>query len=173
MAKRLAASLVALVFEATLRSFWRRKTLSRFLRQAGVAESFVGTWCPDESKRDFLDRLFAQIPDAPNGQSALLKIARDIASQNCFPDLAGWEESERMLKEARAAVLALRHALESVDDQNQSEKARNHAKLRFRESQEELQKFSQSLESLSTRLGELAHRPRYPTSRLRLPSLVL
>jgi hypothetical protein len=158
MAKRLAASFVALVFEGTLRSFWRRKALSRFLRQAGVAESFLGTWSTDESKRDFLDRLFAELPDASNGQAALLKIARDLAQQDSFPDLTGWEESERMLKEARQAVFALRRALTLIDDQNQNEQGKRQAQERFRESQAAVRRSSSDLSCLSDRLGELANR---------------
>ena len=140
MAKRLAASFVVLVFEATLKSFWRRKALSRFLRQSGVAESFLGMWSTDESKRDFLDRLFAELPDAPNGQAALIKIARDLAQQDSFPDLTGWEESQRMMKEAREAVSALRRGLALIDDQTEGEQQRKLARERFRESQEELRK---------------------------------
>jgi hypothetical protein len=158
MAKRLAASFVAVVFETTLKSFWRRKALSRFLRQAGVAESFLGTWNSDESKRDFLDRLFTELPDAPNGQAALLRIARDLGQQDSFPDLTGWEESERMLREAREAVSALRRALTLVDDQTQSEQQRKQAQERFRESQEEARKSRQDLASLSDRLVELSQR---------------
>ena len=56
MAKRLAASFVTLVYEATLKSFWRRNALARFLRQAGVAQTFVSSWGSQESKRQFLDR---------------------------------------------------------------------------------------------------------------------
>jgi carbonic anhydrase len=55
-AKRFAATFVNLVHDATLRSFWRRKALWRFLRQAGIAESFLATWGPEESKREFLVR---------------------------------------------------------------------------------------------------------------------
>lgn len=120
MAKRLTAAFVALAYEATLRSFWRRKALSRFLRQAGVAASFLGGWAPDESKRDFLDRLFSKLPDVPNGQEVLLRMSRDPALQESFPDLVGWEESERMLREAREAVSALRRSLAAIDDQVQS-----------------------------------------------------
>jgi hypothetical protein len=158
MAKRLAASFVTLVFEATLRSFWRRKALSRFLRQAGVAESFLGTWSTDESKRDFLDRLFTELPDAQNGQAALLKMAQDLAQQDSFPDLSGWEESERMVKEARDAVLAVRRALLRLDDQTSNEEAKRNAKERFRAGQEAVQKLSDDLSSLSDRLNSLANK---------------
>jgi hypothetical protein len=126
MAKRLAASLVNAVHDAILKSFWRRKTLWRFLRQAGVAESFLATWRDDESKREFLDRLFTKLPDQPRGQDLLLSIARDLAQQDSFPDLVGWEDSERERKETQE---------------------------RFRAFQEEVRRSQQSLESLSRRLA--------------------
>jgi hypothetical protein len=158
MAKRLAASFVAVAFEAALKSFWRRKALARFLRQAGVADSFLGSWGPDESKRDFLDRLFSRLPDAPKGQEVLLRMARDLAQQESFPDLAGWEESERMLREAREAVSTLRRALALIDDQVQSEQERRQSQERFRRFQEEVKKSREDLESLSKRLTALAQR---------------
>jgi hypothetical protein len=63
VAKRLAASFVDLIHEATLKSHWRRKSLWRLLRQIGIAESFLATWTAEETKRDFLDRLFARLPE--------------------------------------------------------------------------------------------------------------
>ena len=115
MAKRLAAAFVNLVHDATLRSFWRRKALWRFLRQAGIAESFLATWAPEESKREFLDRLFSRLPDQSRGQDAILSLARDLVQQETFPDLVGWEDSDRKIKDARAAVAALRVALFKLD----------------------------------------------------------
>lgn len=107
MAKRLAASFVTLVYEATLKSFWRRKTLSRFLRQAGIAQSFISSWESQESKRQFLDRLFAKLPDQPKGQELIQAMARDLAQMETFPDLVGWEDSELKLQDARSAVFGI------------------------------------------------------------------
>lgn len=158
MVKRLTASFVSLVYDATLRSFWRRSALWRFLRQAGIAESFLATWGTEESKREFLDRLFAKLPDQPRGQEVILSMARDLAQQDSFPDLVGWEDSERKVKEARDAVLALRRALAKVDDQVQSERERREAHERFRAFQDEVRRSRETLESLSNRLNELATR---------------
>ncbi len=91
MAKRLASSFVNLVYTAILKSFWRKKALWRFLRQVGIAETFLATWGNDESKREFLDRLFAKLPDQPKGQEVILTMARDLAQQDSFSDLVGWE----------------------------------------------------------------------------------
>ena len=43
MAKRLSPTFLTLIYEATLKSYWRRQALRRFLRQAGIAESFLST----------------------------------------------------------------------------------------------------------------------------------
>jgi hypothetical protein len=158
MAKRAAASFINLVHEATLKSYWRRKALWRFLRQAGVAESFLATWTEEESKRDFLDRLFGKLPDQPRGQELLLSMARDLAQQDAFPDLEGWEDSERKLEDARTAVRALRAALTKIDDQVEDERERRRAQERFQKHQEEVRRSKQTLESLARRLNELGSR---------------
>jgi hypothetical protein len=122
MAKRLAASFVTLVYEATLKSFWRRNALSRFLRQAGIAQSFVSGWGSEESKRLFLDRLFTKLPDQSGGQELIQAMARDLAQQDSFPDLAGWEDSDLKVREALTAVRALKLAVAKLEDQVTTEK---------------------------------------------------
>jgi len=67
MAQKLLASFMDLAHDATLRSFWRRKTLWRFLRQHGVSESFLSGWDTFESKRNFLDRLYTKLPEIKKG----------------------------------------------------------------------------------------------------------
>jgi len=158
MAKRLAASFVELVHEATLKSFWRRKALWRFLSHAGIAEAFLSTWDSSESKRDFLDRLFTKLPGQSKGQDLLLAMARDLAQQESFPDLNGWEDSERKIQEAKTAVVALRAALAKIDNQVQSEHDKAESRKRVRAIQEEAQRSRESLESLARRLDELARR---------------
>jgi hypothetical protein len=155
VAKRLAASFVNLVHEATLKSYWRRKALWRFLRHAGVAESFLATWSAEESKRDFLDRLFAKLPDLSGGQNLLLSLARDLAQQESFPDLEGWEDSERKLESARGAVRGLRCALAKLDEQVGDERERQRSQERFRKHQEEVRRSKQTLETLTRRLDDL------------------
>lgn len=158
MAKRLTASFVTLVYEGALRSFWRRKALWRFLRLAGIAESFLATWASEESKREFLDRLFSKLPNQEKGHEVILGMARDLADQRSFPDLVGWEDSDRKLKEAHEAIRALRMVLASLDDQIQTDRERQQAKERFRAFQEELRRSRETLDSLDRRLTELSRR---------------
>jgi hypothetical protein len=158
MAKRLSGSLVNLIHEATVRSFWRRKALSRFLRQVGTAQAFLSTWSQEESKRDVLDRLFAILPNQLGGQELLLRMARDLAAQTSFQDLEGWEDSEVKLQEAAKAVRALRATLDKLDDQVISEREKKEAQERLRALQEEAQRSRQTLASLDNGLQELATR---------------
>jgi hypothetical protein len=158
MAKRVSASFVTLVHDAALRSFWRRNALWRFLRQSCISEGFLATWGPEESKREFLNRLFSRLPDQPKGQDAILALARDLAQQESFPDLIGWEDSELKIKDARTAVTALRSALSKIDNQVQGERERQESQARFRAFQDEVRRSRQSLESLGDRLNELATR---------------
>lgn len=156
MSKRLAASFVNLVHEAALKSFWRRRTLWRFLRQQGIAESYLAAWDTSESKRDFLDRLFTKLPDLRGGQTLILAMAHDLAQQDSFPDLEGWENSEQLLQAARAAVSALRTALEKLDQQVISERERQQAQERLRQLHEEAARSRSNLASLEQRLAVLA-----------------
>jgi hypothetical protein len=158
MTKRLAPTFVAAVYEATLKSYWRRSALRRFLRQAGIAESFLATWASQESKRDFLDRLFARLPEQTRGQDIILNIAKDLAAQETFPDLRGWEDSEAKLRDAQGAVLALRRALNSIDDQVQSESQQRSARERRQKMQDEARRSRETLEKLTSRLNHLAAR---------------
>jgi hypothetical protein len=158
MTKRLAPTLVSAVYEATLRSFWRRKALWRFLRQAGISERFLATWDAEESKREFLDRLFARLSSEDKGQDVFITMARDLTQQESFPDLKGWEDSDKKLKEARQAVGILSAALARLEDQVQSERERQQAQARFRTFQEELRRSRESLDTLEQRLAGLANR---------------
>jgi hypothetical protein len=106
VAKRLSPTFLTLVHEAALKSYWRRQALRRFLRQAGIAEPFLSTWTQEESKRDFLDRLFAKLPEQSRGQEMLLQMAKDLSAQDTFPDLAGWEDSKQKIRDATIAVAA-------------------------------------------------------------------
>ena len=156
MTQRLAASFVDLVYNATLKSFWRRQALARFLRQVGVAGTFLGAWSKDESKRDLLDRLFAKLPHINSGQKVIMTIARDLAGQDAFPDLVGWEDSGLKIEAARKAVDQLRAALRKIDDQILSDKERQAAQKRIRRIREEDRRTRESLQSLDERLKLLS-----------------
>lgn len=100
-----------LIYDAALRTYWRKKPLRRFLRRHGVSDNFLATWAEDETKRDFLDRLFPQLERSDKGTQVLLSMAKDLATREDFPDLKGWDESSAMIQEALQAVASLSKAL--------------------------------------------------------------
>jgi hypothetical protein len=158
MAKRLSPAFLTLIYDATLKSFWRRQALRRFLRQAGVAESFLATWAQEDSKRDFLDRVFAKLPDHPRGQDLLLQMARDLSAQDSFPDLTGWEDSKQKIRDATVAVAAIRRALHELDDQARSRTDQEAARERHKQAQHEALRSRETLDTLNSRLTALAGR---------------
>ena len=120
MAKKVNPLLVTLVHEALLSSFHRKRSLRNFLRRAGIAESFLATLSDDETKREWLDRLFPELERIEAGQKLIVQLAQTLADQSDFPDLKGWEESARLVRAAVEAVAALRKFLEADRSRSQS-----------------------------------------------------
>jgi hypothetical protein len=156
MKTRLIPYYVNLVYDACLKSFWRRKALSKFLRQCGVADTFIKGWGPDESKRDLLDRLFAGLPKSDRGREALLRMATFLMDQETFPDLQGWEDSTQKIKAAHDAVSKLRIYHSKQQDELQSEEDKLRARQEFAKRQQEVTRSQQTLQKLNDRLTELS-----------------
>jgi len=117
MKSRLTPYYINLVYEACLKSFWRKSALRNFLRECKISENFLATWSEDETKRNFLDRLFEKLPRTDNGRLALLKMAKFLMEQRSFPDLQNWEDSKEKIKAAieeasgdRTPLLLLDHS---------------------------------------------------------------
>ncbi|HEU0300108.1 MAG TPA: hypothetical protein VFR37_11650, partial [Longimicrobium sp.] len=127
--------LIELTFNAALKAFWRKEALRKFLRECNIKDAFIATWAAEESKRDFLDRLFATLQRTDNGRGAILRMARFLASKKQFPDLQGWEESEQMLRAARASTSALADYLVAEDQKTEDEEAKRRALKAHRERQ--------------------------------------
>jgi hypothetical protein len=155
MKTRLTPYYVNLVYDACLKSFWRKRALSKFLRQCGVAEAFINNWDPEESKRDFLDRLFVELPKSDRGRSGLVRMASFLMDQESFPDLESWEDSAQKIKAAHDAVSKLRvyHARQQDELQSDEEKAK--AKQQFAKRQEEVSRSQQTLQKLNDQLNGL------------------
>ena len=147
---------VQLVYEAALKSFWRKDALRKFLRQSAVKESFISSWGPEESKRDFLDRLFEKLQATQNGQKALVQMAHFLAEQVTFPDLNSWEDSVDKIRAAKAAVNELAVFLRKGAESAAEERLRKAAREKFSKQQEEAKRSQQDLDKLKTRLDELA-----------------
>lgn len=149
---------VQLVYDAALKSFWRKDALRKFLRQSAVKESFIATWGAEESKRDFLDRLFERLQSTQNGQKALLQMAHFLAEQVTFPDLNSWEDSADKIRAAKSAVNELATFLKKEAQSAATEREHKAARERFTKQQEEVRRSQQDLDKLRARLDELATR---------------
>ena len=156
MKTRLTPHYISLVYEACLKSFWRRKALARFLRQCRVSEEFLQSWAPGESKREVLDRLFLELPKSDRGRAALVRMAGFLMEQESFPDLKNWEDSATKLKEAHDAVSQLRRYHSKQQEEIQSEQDKIQARKRFAERQRQATQSQQTLRSLNDRLNDLA-----------------
>ena len=155
MKVRLTPYYIQLVYDACLKSFWRRKTLTKFLRHSGVSDKFLATWSADETKRDLLDRLFDSLPGTDKGREALLRMSSFLMEQKSFPDLAKWEDSAVKIKDAHDAVQRLRLHHEKQQEEIQSEQDRGEARRQFVERQKEISRSQATLQSLSERLNAL------------------
>jgi len=156
MATKVTPHLVQLVYEAALKSFWRKDSLRKFLRQSHVAEAHLGTWSAEESKREFLDRTFASLQRSDKGRAAIGEMAIFLAEQTTFPDLRNWEDSDIKIQNASKAVAELKSLISRQTEEVQSERAREAAKIRAREERETVRRERTSLSDLMQRLNELA-----------------
>jgi len=156
MKTRLTPYYISLVYDAALKSFWRKKALRKFLRECGISERFLSTWDETESKREFLDRLFDNLLKSDKGRSALLKISEFLMEQRTFPDLKNWEDSDKKIKDAYDAVTKLR--IYHKQQQEEIEKLVEKEKLKkeFKKRQSEITRTQQSLLKLNERLNGLA-----------------
>jgi hypothetical protein len=158
MKTRLTPYYIELVYEACLRSFWRKNALAKFLRHCGVSDSFTATWGPEESKRGFLDRLFSELPKTDRGRQGLLRIAAALMDQRTFPDLQNWEDSAEKIKAAHESVFRLKRYHERQEEEIQSEEERQKARAQFQKRQAQVTRSQQSLQKLADRLDELGTR---------------
>ncbi len=145
-----------LIADAAHKSFWRKRALRAFLRRCGISEPALATWAADESKRDFLDRIFPVVEKHTHGPQVLTKMARSLAEQKSFPDLDGWEDAELKKQQAREAVSALRDFLRIKDEQALSERERAETRRRVGEVRQRSAERRQTLARLAARLDELA-----------------
>ncbi len=160
MPTSLPSHFIDLVYDALLKSYWRREALRRFLRRSHISESFLAQLSADESKREWLDRLFPKLEASDRGQAVIQQIAKSLADQTSFPDLENWEDSDDKIRAAKAAVSALRDYLNRKDDEERSEKeaarrrqVAEEERLKKLRSQTDLGNLKDRLDSLGAQLG--------------------
>ena len=153
---RLPPHYVQLVWEAAHKSFWRRQALYDFLRRCGISEQTLATWTQEETKRDFLNRLFPRLESVDGGVRSINAMADALVEQRNFPDLDGWDEAARMKKEAHHAVSALRLYRARQAEQVAKERGRAESKRQAAELREQQKRRLQDLQRLQDRLTTLA-----------------
>src|SRR4051794_13911326 len=122
MPMKLSSHFIDLIQNALLKSFWRKKALKTFLKRTHISESFLATLEPEATKREWLDRLFAELEKNAKGSNVLIVMAQDLSEQTSFPDLGTWETAEQMIREAREAVGALREYIAGKKKTDEEEK---------------------------------------------------
>lgn len=155
MAARITPRLIELTYEAALKSFWRKGALRKFLRASHITESLLSTWATEESKRDFLDRVFQNLQAGDRGKAAIFQMAQHISEQASFPDLVGWEDSSQKIADAKKAVGELRTYLQSQDEEIRSDREREETRTKAREEKQKIQRSMLDKSKLQQRLDAL------------------
>jgi hypothetical protein len=149
------ARLVLLVYEALLKSFWRKQTLKKFLRNTGISEHIISSWGEGESKRDFLDRLFLALSKNQKGKLIVLKWAYELSEQRTFPDLRNWEDSDIKIQQANKAIIELRYYINQKLDDLKLEKEKKKTKENVEKINQEVKKSLIDRECLQKALCDL------------------
>lgn len=153
--------LIDLTYEALLKSYWRKEALRKFLISSRISSTFMATWSNDETKRNFLDRLFNKLQQAEKGKAVISQMAHNLSEQSTFPDLRGpWEDAEQRIQDAHKAVQELKSYLKQQNEQVISEKERLEIqkraqieKERIQRSQTDKNKLKQNFEALQSQIG--------------------
>ncbi len=155
MTTKITPHLIQLTYEAVLKSFWRKETLRKFLRESNIAEAHLSSWGNEESKRAFLDRTFESLQKSVKGKSVICQMANSLAEQIVFPDLRNWEDSDKKIADAAKAVSDLKTLLARQSEEIRSERDIEEAKTRSRQEREKIQRSQTDLVKLNSRLTEL------------------
>ena len=160
MAKKLNPVILNLIYNALLKSSWYKAQLKLFLRNSGISANYIAQLDMNETKRVWLDRLFALLVDDAKGPDLLMRMARTLAGMTHFPDLVGLEDADIKITAARTAIAALAEAigLESSKSvaKRESEEAKRKASERLEKSlrqQSDLQELKSRMECLAKSIG--------------------
>ncbi|MGH9626480.1 MAG: restriction endonuclease, partial [Bryobacteraceae bacterium] len=89
------------------------------------------------------------------GRAVISEMARNLSEQTTFPDLRSWEDSPHKLADAAKAVAELKAYLKARDQEIQSEKEKEDAKTRARETRQKVQRSHTGKFTLQQRLDGL------------------
>ena len=160
MATIITPRLIELTYESALKSYWRKQALRKFLRASKISESFVSSWNSDESKREFLDRLFQKLQASDKGKAVIFQMARSLSEQTTFPDLRNWEDSDEKIQTANKSVQELKYYLKMQAENLKNEKEKKEIQEKYREERIKTQrsltdktKLKDSLDALYSKVG--------------------
>jgi len=157
MKKKLAPHVIELTQDACLSAFWRKTALVSFLRVNQVSQNYLANWIPEESKRQYLTRLFYDLINLKNndGHYIILEIARSLSNMTSFPYLENWDDATQKLDKARKSIHRLKNEIDKIDKLLIDEKEKKIIIERERAKREEIQQANQSLNNLSDELKKL------------------
>lgn len=155
MAVPITPRLIELSYEAALKAFWRKNALRKFLRANHVSETFLATWAHDESKREFLDRVFEKLQQSSRGKAVIFKMAKNLSEYESFPDLRDWEDSSEKIAAAKRAVAELRNYVAEQEQEHKSEEVRREARRKAGEERARIRRSLTDKSKLQERLDDL------------------
>ena len=160
MAEKITPRLIELTYEATLKSYWRKSALRKFLRASYISESFLSSWDETESKRELLDSMFVALQKTEKGNNLILQMAKNLSEQNTFPDLRNWEDSDQKIQSASRAIQELKFYLREQNAKIKCEEDRINAKKLAQKERDDIQRtlidktrLQQELDLMHTKIG--------------------
>jgi len=158
LAQRLPGHYLELLSDALLKVYWYKSSFTAALRRAEVPESLLATWAPDETKREFWERLMPTLEASDAGIRALVTLADAVGEQKAFPDLERMEDSALRVTSARKAITDLNEYRRRQRQQAEQQSEEKQNRERARKAREEAVARLHTLETLSARLDALAVR---------------
>lgn len=157
MNKKLPHYFIVLTQDTCLHAFWRKDSLRTFLAQNGIKQNFLSTWGQDETKANFLRRLFMKLVEDKSlmGHKAIFMISASLVEMKSFPDLHGWQDSDEKISKAYRAVEKLKLEYERICDELRNAEFKKEKQQQAREEREKMQYSCQTLEKFQTQLVEL------------------
>lgn len=156
VAQRLPAHYLELLSDALLKVYWYKGSFRTALRRAGTPEALLATWAAEETKRDFWARILPELEIAEAGIRVLKCLADTVADQKTFPDLERMEDSGLRIKAAQKAIADLNDYRQRQREKAHELREERETRERGRRAREEALSRQHSLETLNTRLNDLA-----------------
>jgi hypothetical protein len=154
--RRLDTTFLHLVNEAAVHAYNRKPAFRQFLRRCGVSTGQLALCSDQETKRNWLDRILPHLESSESGQITIRNMADALIRQTAFPDLKGWEDSDRKIEMAKQSIADLQEYLtnEKKEETEQKEQAEWRASAELR--RQDTLAAAESLQTLRARIDALA-----------------